>query len=316
VQTDPSNETVEVWNELSGSLLVWALFAGGTIPLIYLLIGRALRPLGRLTTAMERVGGGDYAIRVDDRLTPEFARLRDSFNRMAERLATADFDNRRLNEQLARLQEEERNELARDLHDEIGPVLFAINVDLLNMKRLLGDAQDGELAAQARSIEDAVRHLQHQMRGMLGRLRPLLPAELSLPQAIDGLLEFWRRQCPHVALEADISTRCHELGDPLYTTVYRILQESLSNSIRHGQPAAVIVAIACDDAAEKIVIEVADDGVGSRGEPELGYGLTGMKERARALGGSLTFANRPGGGFAVRAELPLRRDILPVEGAG
>lgn len=83
VTTDPGNEILEVWNELSSSLVVLALFAGATIPAIYLLIGHALRPLDRLTSALEQVGHGDYDIRVSSRLTPELARLRDSFNRMA-----------------------------------------------------------------------------------------------------------------------------------------------------------------------------------------------------------------------------------------
>jgi two-component system, NarL family, sensor histidine kinase UhpB len=97
VETDPRNEILETWNGVSGSLVVLLLFAGVTIPLIYLFVGRALRPLRRLTAAMEQIGQGDYPVRVDQRLTPELARLRDSFNGMASRLAATDADNRRLN---------------------------------------------------------------------------------------------------------------------------------------------------------------------------------------------------------------------------
>jgi len=87
IATDPRNEILEVWSELSGSFVLLAVFAGMTVPLIYVFVGGALRPLGRLADAMEQVGRGDYGIRLDDRLTPELARLRDSFNRMAARLA-------------------------------------------------------------------------------------------------------------------------------------------------------------------------------------------------------------------------------------
>ncbi len=86
IATVPRNEVHEVWNELTWNLVVIGLIGGQTIALIYLFVGRALRPLDRLAGAMELVGEGDYQVRVSDSLTPELARLRDSFNRMAAAL--------------------------------------------------------------------------------------------------------------------------------------------------------------------------------------------------------------------------------------
>src|SRR5207247_8761203 len=97
------------------------VFCALLILLSYLYIERRWRPLCCLPAAMEEVGEGRYRTRIDGRLTPELARLRDSFNRMAARLVEADATNRRLNEQLLTLQDQERSELARDLHDEVGP---------------------------------------------------------------------------------------------------------------------------------------------------------------------------------------------------
>jgi two-component system, NarL family, sensor histidine kinase UhpB len=208
IETDPRNEILEVWDELSGSLLMLALFGSGTIPLIYFFIGRALRPLDRLAAAMEQFGQGDYAIRVGDRLTPEMARLRDSFNRMATRLATTDAANRRLQEQLLTLQEEERNDIARDLHDEVGPFLFAINVDVANMTRLLHEQRTTELPDHLQSIGDAARHLQQHVRGMLSRLRPIGLAEFGLGEAVSRLVEFWRRRCPEIEYRTSVAPVC------------------------------------------------------------------------------------------------------------
>jgi two-component system, NarL family, sensor histidine kinase UhpB len=302
VQTDPRNEIHEVWNELSGSLLVLALFAGGTIPFIYLLIGRALRPLNRLATAMEHVGHGDYGIRVGDRLTPELARLRDSFNRMAARLAAADVDNRQLTEQLSTLQEEERNEIARDLHDEVGPFLFAINVDAMNMARLLKEGRADELVPHTQSIAEAARHLQLQVRGMLGRLRPIELDELGFREAIGRLVDFWRHRNPRIEFRVTIADDYEDFGNRADATVYRIVQESLSNAVRHGAPG--VIAITIESRGRETWVEVVDDGVGLSAESGPGYGLIGMEERVKLLGGRLCFANRPGGGFAVSAALP------------
>src|SRR5215469_10855917 len=149
IETDPRNEIREAWSELTGSLLMLGLFATVTMPLIYWVIGHALRPLRRLAEAMRQVGRGDYAIRVSGPLPAELGLLRDSFNRMADRLAATDADNRRLHEQLLTLQEEERNDISRDLHDEIGPLLFALNVDIANLTRLLDEGRVDELPAHA-----------------------------------------------------------------------------------------------------------------------------------------------------------------------
>jgi two-component system sensor histidine kinase UhpB len=112
--------------------------------MIYVFIGRMLRPLDRLTRALEEVGDGRFRTRFGGRLPPELARLRDSFNRMAARLADADADNRRLNAQLLTSREEERSELARDLHDEVGPYLFAIGADAALAARRLREDRAGK----------------------------------------------------------------------------------------------------------------------------------------------------------------------------
>ena len=131
---------------------------------VYVFIGRTLRPLDGLADAMEEVGAGRYGTRMRGRLAPELSRLRDSFNRMAARLADADAENRRLNEQLLTLQEQERSDLARDLHDEVSPFLFAINVDAATASRLMREGRATEARGHVQSITDAVRHMQRQVR--------------------------------------------------------------------------------------------------------------------------------------------------------
>jgi two-component system, NarL family, sensor histidine kinase UhpB len=304
IETDPRNEILEVWNELSGSLIVLVLISSGIIPLIFFFIGRALRPLGRLTQAMEQVGRGEYRIRVSNRLMPELARLRDSFNRMAARLEAANDDNRRLNEQLLTLQEEERSEIARDLHDEIGPFLFAISVDAATIGKLVNEDRAAEVPAHSQSIVEAVRHLQRQVRGMLGRLWPVGVAEFGLSEAVGSLVGFWQRRHPEIIYRATVAPDCEGLGSRIATTIYRIVQECLSNAVRHGNPAEIVVSIGRDPACDEIVVVVVDDGSGLCEAPGVGYGLIGMEERLRAMGGRLDFRNRPVGGFALTASVP------------
>src|SRR6516164_3180866 len=165
---------------------------------VYVFIGRTLRPLDGLADAMEEVGAGRYGTRMGGRLAPELARLRDSFNRMAARLAAADAENRRLNELLLTLQEQERSEIARDLHDEVSPFLFAINIDAASASRMLREGRAAKAGEHVQSIADAVRPLQQQVRSMLSRLRPIGLDEFGLREAVENMIAFWQRRCPEI----------------------------------------------------------------------------------------------------------------------
>jgi len=309
LETDPHNEMAEVWNEFNDSLIVLALFCGQTILLIYLFVGRALRPLRRLASAFEQIGRGDYSARVDGPLTPELSRLHDSFNRMALRLAGADADNRQLNEQLLVLQEQERAELARDLHDEVSPFLFAIKVDAANLSRLLAQGRASEASEHLQLIEQSVLHMQREVRDMLGRLRPPGLAEFGLSEAIGNLIEFWRRRHSEIDFRIAVAPECESLRGIIDTTIYRVVQECLSNAVRHANPGAIEVRIErsrdTDPAGpDEVTVAVTDDGPGLRGLSEPGFGLRGMGERIRAVGGRLTLRDRPGGGLAIVARMP------------
>ena len=306
LETVPHNEILEIWNEFGDSLLLLALFSAPTMLLIYVFIGHALRPLDRLAQGLARIGGGDYAVRVEERLPPELSRLADSFNRMAARLAGMAAENRDLAEQLLSLQEQERSDLARDLHDEIGPFLFAINIDAAAIARQAEGGRLPAIAAPAAAISEAVGYLQQQVKSMLGRLRPIGLAEFGLGAAIANLIEFWRRRHPEIDFRLEIAPEAEGRGELIDTTIYRLVQECLSNALRHGQPSAVAITLVHERGeGEAVLLRVCDDGRGMAARPGAGYGLLGMGERVTALGGSFDLASDPGAGLAVTVRLPL-----------
>jgi two-component system, NarL family, sensor histidine kinase UhpB len=307
IETDPYSETVEVWDEFIAGLVAPGLFCGLTILLIYVFVGRMVRPLDRFAEAMTDVGAGDYRTRFVGRLPPELSRLRDSFNRMATRLAESDADNRRLTEQLLSLQDQERAELSRDLHDEVSPFLFAIGVDAGAAGRLITQNRAGEALARVQSVAEAVGRIQQQVRRMLGRLRPMDLEENGLPQAIEDIVAFWRRRRPDVTFDVVVSLG-PGLSEATAQTICRIVQEGVSNAVRHAAPASVTIGV--DRArraridADDVVIRIADDGCGMPTPQRIGYGLRGIAERVGAIGGSLTLSNRSGAGLALTAVLP------------
>ena len=261
LEADPHNETLDVWNDFNNTVIVLLVFSGLTILLIYLFIGRALRPLYRLGAALEQIGRGNFTMRVGGRLTPELSGLHDNFNRMAGQLAAADADNRRLNEQLLTVQERERGEIARDLHDEVGPYLFAINIDTDAVSRLLKAGRAAE-AADISADRRGDRHMQRELHGVVRRLQPVGLAEFGLPDAIDDMIQFWRRRHPDIDFRVTVAPGCDALGELVDTTIYRVVQECLSNALRHGRPTSIAVRVECAAERGQIFLEIADDGSG------------------------------------------------------
>lgn len=308
IETDPRNEILEVWNEICQGFIVLVLFCTQTMVLIYLLTGRALRPLDRMAVALEKVGQGEYGTRIAGNLAPDLGRLRDAFNRMAAQLAEMHDDNRRLSEQMLTLQEQERRDLARDLHDEVSPLLFAINVDVAKVARLAKQGRPAEMSGPIQAITEAVGQMQRQVRNMLGRLRPSGLAEFGLAEAIGNLVEFWRKRNPEIDYRVTIAPECEALGSLVDITIYRTVQECVSNAVRHAKPGTIAISITQarneTRGSEEVIVEVVDDGEGVREPLTMGFGLLGMQDRIKDAGGALAFSKRAGGGLAVVAALP------------
>ena len=302
--TDPHNEVSEVWTEFRDGMIIVLVFCILSFAMIYWTAGRGLRPLEALAAGFRTIGTGDYRARIAESGPPEVVQLARAFNDMAERLGAAEQHNERLHTQLLTIQEEERADLARDLHDDVGPFLFAVNVDVASIARLAALRGDEEILERGRSIRDAVSHMQRHVKAILGRLRPTGVTDIGLFQAVENLGVFWRRRHPQIYIEFDVGGPEVSFGEMADATLYRLIQESLTNAIRHGRPRTIKVTIQTQSA--EIVLQVSDDGVGLMSSAERsGLGLAGMQERISALGGTLSVRNHVDGrGASVTARLP------------
>ena len=294
IEPDPVNEIGEVWTGLRDALLIVALLSVMALVLIRRAVNRALRPLRAVSGALALVGAGDFEARVAAGGTVELDGLAQGFNAMAGQLNSIDRENRRLHEQLLTVQEEERAELARDLHDEIGPYLFAVNIDA------------AATPPRVDLIQAAVAHMQTQVSDMLRRLRPLRAVEFGLASAVEDLVSFWRARRPDIAFELAIPGDDGVFGVGVREALYRVAQEALSNAVRHGAPSRIRIEIAAPG-GETAILRVIDNGVSADhpgGRPR--FGLTGMGERVSALGGQLVIDPGTGRGWTVAARIPLR----------
>lgn len=304
LQTDPRNEVGEVWSDVTLTLAVLGIFCALALAFVYRTMATVIQPIQTLTAAIARVGDGDYRERVPESGPSELVRLSHGFNQMVERLAQSEAHNKRLREQLATVQDEERADLARDLHDEIGPLLFAADVDAVAIEQLAKSGDYGEIPTRVGTIREAIGRMQRHVRDILSRLRSAMLLDVGLAHAIDNLVAFWRAH--RSDLEFHVNVPEESFGEFIDGAIYRIVQESISNSVRHGRPTLISIDIEAKPDFT-IDIRVADNGSGLKDTGRAGYGIVGMQERVAALGGRLEVVNRHDGpGVAVSAHLPIR----------
>lgn len=302
LESDQRSETAEVWGDMQLSLVMLTSFCGLVLALIYWTLGRALEPFSALSVAFERVGKGDYTARVPEKGAVELAALCANFNLMAGALGRSEQRNFRLNEQLTTVQEEERAELARDLHDEVSPLLFSIDVDANAIRKTA--EEDSAPAVHAEAIRDAVGQIKSQVKSILGRLRPAVLLDLGLSNAIESLVAYWQARRPQINFVLDLPN--DSWGQALDAAIHGIVREALSNAMQHSAPTELQISVKESDEG-MIVVRVADDG-GGLSKPSVdegSFGLLHMRERVVASGGRFTVENRSdGSGVVVRAEIP------------
>jgi len=301
--TERGAEVAEVWNEVLLKLAILMVFCAALCGLVYITLGRALEPLTSLTQAFERLGNGNYSARVAERGPAELAKLCAGFNDMAHRLGEMEDRNQQLNEQLATVQDEERADLARDLHDEVSPFLFSVEVDAAFIRQRADAAQVSELATRAEAIREAVAHMKKHVRSILGRLRPAMHLELGLEHAIQALVTSWRGRNPSVRFNLAITET--GFGPKLDSVIHGIVREAISNALKHAKPTEIDIEVSrIEDGG--VTVTVRDNGSGLDPQRSIGgFGLIAMRERVSALRGTLLTENRKdGSGVEITARLP------------
>jgi signal transduction histidine kinase len=217
-------------------------------------------------------------------------------------LAAALAENRELAQQHLQVQESERKHLARELHDELGQYLNAIKLDAVAIRE--GTApEDSPTALSAARTLKAVDHVHAVVNDMIRRLRPAGLDELGLVAALENCVDHWRQRLPGTHFTLSLSGSLDDLGESMNLTIYRLIQEGLTNSSRHAGAGRIDINLS---RAGDVLLTIADDGRGvdtsSRGS---GFGLSGMKERVELMGGTFSVDSSPGRGFALEARLPV-----------
>jgi two-component system sensor histidine kinase UhpB len=259
-----------------------------------LLLQHLFRPLERLAERMEAadVLRGGQRLPVDS--VGEIGALERAFNRMLDRLEK---ERRDAGAHALEAQEEERQRLARGLHDEVGQSMTAV---LLQLKRLAANASP-EQRTQLAEAQEVVKTSLDDVRRLAQELRPEILDHLGLASALAELASGFEQRT-HVRVQRQLERDLPPLDPRAELVLYRVTQESLTNVARHAQATQVLLSL--ERGQGSVVLRVIDNGDGFEPERPEGGGLRGIRERALIVGGAVAIKPGPEGGVEVRLEVP------------
>jgi two-component system, NarL family, sensor histidine kinase UhpB len=302
---EASDEVAEVWENTLALGAAGSVVNIAVILLLYALFGRVLKPLTGLAHGLHDLERRNYRVRLVRPGAPELGAIADRFNALAQALDALRGENNELNRRVITAQDDERRRTALELHDEVGPCLFGLKANATSIATIAADSSGG-VAERARDMLAIVDHLQTINRSMLNRLRPMALGHVPLGDLVAQLVTERARQQPQTQISFAALRLPPSYGDSIDLTVYRCVQESLTNALRHANATHIAIAL---DGTEGVQVTVSDDGCGIDPNLPPGRGLRGMQERVRALGGSFTIESAPAGGTRIRIAIPVKLDM-------
>jgi two-component system sensor histidine kinase UhpB len=306
VTSSAEREMAQAWDNIRNLLGLSAMTVLAVCALVYFSINRALRPAGVIVAGLKTLGKGNLAYRLPPFELHEWEQTAAAINQLAAGQQRLLEERQKLAVKLINFQEEERRYLARELHDEFGQCLSAINAVAASIAHT-AEQQCPALVEESEHIARISRHMMTTVRGLLTRLRPAELDELGLAAGLNSLVAGWNTHSAgktryHLNFVGD----CGALPEPQAIALFRIAQECLTNIAKHSTAANADVTLAITK--DQVTLTVQDDGVADRlpFADGSGIGLPGMRERITALQGRLTLSIAEPHGLIVEVELPIR----------
>lgn len=296
ITADPMDEITEAWGE--SQAFFWSIVAMSVIMFlaINLVFNAVLRAVKTILSGLQQVEDGHYGLALPRFKIKEFDAIALEVNEMSSSLKAAQKNNQALARHTMHIQESERQTMSRELHDEMGQSLTAIKAMAVTSKQANAD-----IPSIADSIITVCNHLSIVVRSMMRTLHPLSLAELGLRATLSDLISEWQRRTSDLMIDLDYDDQLEQLNNEVTIHVYRIVQECLTNVVRHAK--ATHVSILLEKRGDTVWMSVSDNGVGGQ-MGQQGFGVLGMRERAQNLGGKFLFESVDNEGVNVIVQLP------------
>lgn len=313
IKGEPGDEIAEVWDDLSEVSLVAGAVVSLMFAMLYVVLGRVLNPLNTLSGGMQELEVGHYGTRVELPRVKELQPIASRFNALAAALDAARAENRELLGHLITVQEDERRQIATELHDEAGPCLFGITANAGSILTMVKDADaqlKGKVTERVTAILDSAERLKSLNRGRLKTLRPIAIGRVSLEELLLDLVAEFEKRYPGVNFFLAVEPIALRYGEAIELTFYRCLQQGLTNALQHGAAENIDAQLLLRDrsgsaAGKELVLTMTDDGTGIAERTPVGFGLSSMRERVIAVDGTCTVARGEPRGTTITITVPV-----------
>ncbi len=312
VLSNPLSEIDEIEQRVFRDLTLLALTILAMAGSIYFMVRRGLMPVAQIQSALTRLEAGELDTRLPHFKLKDLDDISQRFNQCAAVMQEAAAQRKQLTRRLIDVEEEERKRLARELHDELGQSLTAIKVDAAYIARE-ATGNSPKIETCARGVERLTGEIMDIIRGMLARLRPYGLETVGLRDTLHELVNGWQaRVADKFRCSLKVTGPVNSLPTDLTITVYRLIQECLTNAVRYSRARTITIQLNVDtdpptDRPVRVSLSVQESEVSPEETPVRpnGSGLLGMRERVEAHGGEFRVAIGEGGGMSVQAWLPV-----------
>jgi len=312
VTPDPSRAILDGWDELT-ELMISGLFALLITNIVgFFFIGRWVKPFETIREAIQALEKGNHQIRLDNLHGKEASSIGNAFNKMVgsvnetivakEEKAKAEAllsSQKQFAHQLQTHIENERKDLARELHDELGQSLTAIRAIASSIDKQAKDHP--QLQQSTQLLVQAAGETYDGMLRLIPKLRPIAIDQLGLEGALLDM--FNRLKTANSNVQFNLNVNFSKKSEDVELAIYRVAQEAINNALKHAKPSQIEVNL--DETSDSIKLSIRNDGQSPNQLSNTGhFGIEGMQERAHFLGGELSFEMPPSGGLIVELKIP------------
>jgi two-component system sensor histidine kinase UhpB len=275
--------------------------------MVYALLSHSLRPVQHILGAINRMEKGDLKVRLQPFKLPEFDTIAHSLNRMAESLEAERQleENRQLTAIIQSHIEDERRSLARELHDELGQYVTAIKTFAVGIANKTAEKMP-DVSANAQTVVAAANHIYDGMHSIIRHLRPGSLDNLGLSETLKDAVNHLQQQHPKIKLELDLAGDLDAFGENLNINLFRIVQESLNNALKHAKAKSIKVTLK-QDRVGNLNLAIQDDGIGmdiSKVDQTQHFGLLGIRERIQGFHGQFSVESSAKRGTKIIIQIP------------
>lgn len=301
IQANPLDEITEIWHEtlaFFSSILALVLL---TFLAVHLVFNKTIQTIQTIVENLKGIEKGEYDKKLPDFSTQEYDSIAKAINHMNDVLNSTRQQNQALTQHSLEIQEEERRHLSQELHDEFGQSLTAIKVMAVTAAH-----ENADTKKITRSITKICDHLMIVVRSMMKQLHPLILTELGLKATLEDLVIHWENRSPSTSFNLQIDDVVDSLDKTLIIQIFRVIQESMTNIVRHANATQVTISLTINPELKILNLLIEDDGQGCiLTKNTSGFGLQGMAERVKLLKGEFDLQSSLGKGMQIKAQIPI-----------